>query len=103
MILFCQKCGSDDDRSPAADQFPAEIQQCVVPAGEYCGTARRTGREKRIRWEVVCMCGITALGMAVWYTMQDAGCWDYKNGLLPGMLWLVGMISVAYHCLTQEE
>lgn len=61
-----------------------------------------TGK-KRIRWEVVCMCGITALGMAVWYTMQDAGCWDYKNGLLPGMLWLVGMISVAYHCLTQEE
>ena len=59
--------------------------------------------KKRIRWEVVCMCGITALGMAVWYTMQDAGCWDYKNGLLPGMLWLVGMISVAYHCLTQEE
>ena len=49
------------------------------------------------------MCGITALGMAVWYTMQDAGCWDYKNGLLPGMLWLVGMISVAYHCLTQEN
>ena len=49
------------------------------------------------------MCGITVLGMAVWYTMQDAGCWDYKNGLLPGMLWLVGMISVAYHCLTQEE
>ena len=48
--------------------------------------------KKRIRWEVVCMCGITALGMAVWYTMQDAGCWDYKNGLLPGMLWLVGMI-----------
>ena len=48
--------------------------------------------KKRIRWEVVSMCGITALGMAVWYTMQDAGCWDYKNGLLPGMLWLVGMI-----------
>ena len=59
--------------------------------------------KKRIRWDAVCMCDITALGMVIWYTMQDAGCWDYKNGLLPGMLWLVGMILVAYHCLTQEE
>ena len=30
--------------------------------------------------------------MILWYAMQDAGCLDYKNGLLPGSLWLVGMI-----------
>ena len=35
---------------------------------------------------------ITAAGMILWYTMRDAGCLDYKNGLLPGSLWLVGMI-----------
>ena len=38
------------------------------------------------------LCVITATGMILWYTLQDAGCLDYKNGLLPGSLWLVGMI-----------
>ncbi len=47
---------------------------------------------KRCLLEILLLCAVTAFCMVVWYTMQDAGCWDYKNGLLPGMLWLVGMI-----------
>ena len=47
---------------------------------------------KRCFLEIFLLCAVTALCMVLWYTMQDAGCWDYKNGLLPGMLWLVGMI-----------
>ena len=47
---------------------------------------------KRCFLEILLLCAVTALCMVLWYTMQDAGCWDYKNGLLPGMLWLVGII-----------
>ena len=56
--------------------FLLKYSSVVVACWEYCGTARRDmAGKKRIRWEVVCMCGITALGMAVWYTMRmrDAG------------------------------
>lgn len=42
--------------------------------------------------EIFAICVVTAGGMILWYAMQDAGCFDYKNGLLPGSLWLVGMI-----------
>lgn len=59
--------------------------------------------EKKLpRWDILCVCVITALGMILWYTMRDAGCWDYKNGLLPGMLWMVGMILAACLCLAHE-
>ena len=34
----------------------------------------------------------TAASMILWYTMLDAGCLDYKNGLLQCALCLVGMI-----------
>ena len=48
--------------------------------------------QKGLFWKILGVCGITAAGMILWYTMRDAGCLDYKNGLLPGSLWLVGMI-----------
>lgn len=54
------------------------------------GSYKKDG--KRCFLEIFLLCAVTALCMVLWYTMQDAGCWDYKNGLLPGMLWLVGMI-----------
>ena len=58
------------------------------------GSAKKetTGMGKPV-WGKMILIGIVTSGcMILWYTMQDAGCWDYKNGLLPGMLWLVGMI-----------
>ena len=48
-------------------------------------------KERMANLEVL-RCVITAAGMILWYAMRDAGCLDYKNGLLPGSLWLVGMI-----------
>ena len=55
---------------------------------------RKAGRKdaKICSWRILLLCAVSALCMVLWYTMQDAGCWDYKNGLLPGILWLVGMI-----------
>lgn len=53
-------------------------------------------------WGLVC-CALTALGMVAWYTMQDAGCLDYKNGLLPGSLWGVLMLLVVYRQLETEK
>ena len=53
---------------------------------------RRNLEQKGLFWKILGVCGITAAGMILWYTMRDAGCLDYKNGLLPGSLWLVGMI-----------
>ena len=42
--------------------------------------------------KILFVCIVTSGCMILWYAMQDAGCLDYKNGLLPGSLWLVGMI-----------
>ncbi len=41
----------------------------------------------------VCM----ALGavMVLWYALQGAGVWDYKNGLFVGLLWMAWMVLVA--------
>ena len=79
----------------------------MVAAGMICGTVAlinhkknktpqdrevRTPEQKGLFWQILWVCGITAAGMIVWYTMRDAGCLDYKNGLLPGSLWLVGML-----------
>ena len=49
------------------------------------------------------VCVITAGGMIMWYTMRDAGCLDYKNGLLPGSLWLVGMILRVDRTMSTEN
>jgi len=71
----------------------------VVVSGMICGiiAMRRQKKEKTVPdrslfWKISGVCVITAAGMILWYTMRDAGCLDYKNGLLPGSLWLVGMI-----------
>ena len=79
----------------------------MVLAGIICGAATLLQRKKEkttqevegrdtaqkgLFWKILGVCGITAVGMILWYTMRDAGCLDYKNGLLPGSLWLVGMI-----------
>ena len=58
------------------------------------GSAKKetTGMGKSV-WGKMILIGIVTSGcMILWYAMQDAGCLDYKNGLLPGILWLVGMI-----------
>lgn len=58
------------------------------------GSAKKetTGMGKPV-WGKMILIGIVTSGcMILWYAMQDAGCLDYKNGLLPGILWLVGMI-----------
>ncbi len=54
--------------------------------------SRQTSGNRGLFWQMAGLCAITATGMILWYTLQDAGCLDYKNGLLPGSLWLVGMI-----------
>ena len=54
--------------------------------------SRQTSGNRGLFWQMTGLCVITATGMILWYTLQDAGCLDYKNGLLPGSLWLVGMI-----------
>ena len=71
----------------------------MVVSGMICGiiAMRRQKKEKTVPdrslfWKISGVCVITAAGMILWYTMRDAGCLDYKNGLLPGSLWLVGMI-----------
>lgn len=71
----------------------------VVVSCMICGiiAMRRQKKEKTVPdrslfWKISGVCVITAAGMILWYTMRDAGCLDYKNGLLPGSLWLVGMI-----------
>ena len=79
----------------------------MVLAGIVCGASALLRRKKEktaqtgelrnleqkgLFWKILGVCGITAAGMILWYTMRDAGCLDYKNGLLPGSLWLVGMI-----------
>ena len=52
-----------------------------------------TGKKNRtLLLRILGICAVTALGMILWYALQDAGTWDYKNGLLPGSLWLVGML-----------
>ena len=52
----------------------------------------RNSGQKSPFWKILGICVITAAGMILWYSLRDAGCLDYKNGLLPGSLWLVGMI-----------
>ena len=52
----------------------------------------RNSGQKGLFWKILSVCVITAVGMILWYSLRDAGCLDYKNGLLPGSLWLVGMI-----------
>lgn len=79
----------------------------MVLTGVFCGvtaivcrTKDRTSKDagssesgkRRYFRQALGICVITAGGMILWYTMRDAGCLDYKNGLLPGSLWLVGMI-----------
>jgi len=41
-------------------------------------------------WVVICIC--QAGLMILWYTMQGAGMWDYRNALLVGALWVLWMI-----------
>ena len=71
----------------------------VVVSGMICGIIamlrqkkEKTVPDRSLFWKISGVCVITAAGMILWYTMRDAGCLDYKNGLLPGSLWLVGMI-----------
>ena len=48
----------------------------------------KTVPDRSLFWKIAGVCVITVAGMILWYTMRDAGCLDYKNGLLPGSLWL---------------
>lgn len=79
----------------------------ILVAGMVCGITAMHGRKKEkplrdrsvwntekvsLFWKISGVCAITAAVMIVWYAMRDAGCLDYKNGLLPGSLWLVGML-----------
>lgn len=41
------------------------------------------------------VCVVSAGCMVIWYTLQGAGVWDYKNALFVGQLWLIGMMVVA--------
>ena len=71
--------------------IPAMLLVYVICRGR--GTDRR----------ILSICAITAGCMILWYTLRDAGCLDYKNGLLPGSLWLVGMILSVGRSLGKEE
>ncbi len=64
---------------------------------------RHTSVKRGLFWQIFGVCVITAGGMIVWYTMRDAGCLDYKNGLLPGSLWLVGMILSVDRTMSTEN
>ena len=57
---------------------------------------------KNAFWKILLVCSATSVSMILWYTMQDAGCFDYKNGLLPGCLWIAGMI-LSIGCLRQTQ
>ena len=90
----------------------------MVFAGAICGILAMVLRKKdrtaqdescmasgrrSLFWQITGICVITALGMIAWYTLRDAGCLDYKNGLLPGSLWLVAMILWVDKTLGEEH
>ena len=54
-----------------------------------------TGKEAGKTVAVVTISILAAVVMIVWYTMQDSGVWDYKNGLFVGTLWITGMLFEA--------
>lgn len=64
---------------------------------------KRNSGQKGLFWKTLSVCVITAAGMILWYSLRDAGCLDYKNGLLPGSLWLVGMILGINKMLLTEK
>lgn len=59
-------------------------------------------KKQKIRSFPGIVCIITGGVIAVWYTMQGAGIWDYKQGLLIGELWMAWMVLLA-GCSTKEE
>ena len=63
----------------------------------------RENGERKIFLQGTAVCLITAVGMILWYSLRDAGCLDYKNGLLPGSLWLVGMILETAKVMSSEK
>lgn len=57
-----------------------------------CG--EKTGQKPAVFPIFICV--VTAGGMIAWYTLQEAGLWDYKKALLVGGLWMTGMALGAY-------
>ena len=56
--------------------------------------------KKRPAMGVICI--VSAGVLILWYIMQGAGVWDYKNGLLVGALWSVWMVHRAVKCTDEE-
>ena len=73
-------------------------------SGQNCrNMENKKGKRNVETIQIFIICIVTAGCMILWYAMQDAGCFDYKNGLLPGCLWLVGMILSVGKVLKEKE
>ena len=68
----------------------------------FCGIPAKLWKKDRAFRQILFVLVITSGGMILWYVMGDAGCLDYKNGLLPGSLWLAGMILSISRFLKSE-
>lgn len=66
------------------------------------GKKHRTFAGKGSLVYCLAICMISAGVMAVWYTVNCTGSWDYKDGLFTGILWFVWMILMAVKGVEEE-
>jgi preprotein translocase subunit SecG len=61
----------------------------------FCMNQQKSS-DKTYKWKIAlfCTCVATSLCVAVVYTLQGASMMDYKKGIIPTLLWYVGMIVV---------
>jgi len=57
---------------------------------------------KQGNWYALCVCVLTAGAMALWYTLQEAGMWDYKKGLFVGGVWVMWMVYGAMNAADED-
>lgn len=44
------------------------------------------------------LCLLSAGSLVVWYTLQGAGMWDYKNALFTGAMWILWSVTAVNRC-----
>lgn len=63
---------------------------------------KRNGFSGKNHWMSIVLCVIPAGIFVLWYTLQGAGVWDYKNGVFAGLLWIIWMVSVVCRGMQEE-